>query len=125
MAFDKFPTTQAVVGLVRVLRQALDFDCVQAWFLRSVAAVWLMAAAAKLSSLTADQVVMLQRDPVLGIPNAFLFVVMAELETIGACYLLFRVGRLERLVLLTTASFLFLGYRIIFGFVDPYAPCNC
>ena len=95
------------------------------WFQISVALVWILAAAAKLSSITGDPRTMLARDAVLGIRNVYLFVAVAQLETIGACYLFFANNMSKKLIICTLGSALLLAYRIVLGFIDPVAPCNC
>src|SRR5688572_4668809 len=99
-------------GVARLMSRLNDFcrcrDRVVLFFVRSVAAIWLFAAIAKLFSLGGDPRAMSARDVLFGIRNAYFFVVAAQLETIAACYLFFGSSLRSKLMVCTIGSLLLL-----------------
>ena len=100
-------------------------DRLQKWFVRGAAVVLIFAAVGKLWSATGTSRLLMQTDPVFGVPFRAVMVVSAIIELIVACICVFNRKALLGTALIGWLATGFLTYRLGLWWVGWNRPCSC
>lgn len=94
-------------------------------FIWMVAGLWLIAGFSKIIAMQAHKPFLASENPVFGISNGHIFMIVSQAELVGASYLLFASCVRRRLMVCSLGTIGLVAYRIVAGIIDPFTPCNC